>query len=185
MVAEERTGAEKGEKGIMKEPNEHLKALYQSLEKMIARYHLLIEEMKKESEYLKQGSQEALMQVVYSIGIQTSAIQRDNDIIGQMIEKILKSSGQEGKENTLSSMLAVLPSREQGKIKSYQKTLVQLKEWIAQRNSHHKWFIQESLQYCRDLFSLLTEPVVESPVYVQSGLKKAAAQLPYSLNRKV
>jgi hypothetical protein len=60
-----------------------------------------------------------------------------------------------------------------------------MKIWMARINERNKNYIQESLNYWKDLVSLLTEPLAESPVYVQNGKKSVSGSLPCTLNRKV
>lgn len=90
-----------------------------------------------------------------------------------------------GRKNHLSSLLPLLPPQDCQRIRDYQRTLGSLKKWITQINTRDKTFVRESLAYWRDLFSLLTQPLVESRVYTQSGKTQSSAHLPTSLNRKV
>jgi hypothetical protein len=98
---------------------------------------------------------------------------------------ILSSLGKEETEKNLSGLMEVLPSSEGQKIRFYQGTVAKLKEWVSLINNRNKVFIQEYLTYWRDLFSLLTQPCGESPVYMSSGQKRSSALPPQSLNRKV
>jgi hypothetical protein len=56
---------------------------------------------------------------------------------------------------------------------------------VGRINERNKNYIQESMNYWKDLVSLLTEPLAESPVYVQNGRKSVSGSLPRTLNRKV
>ncbi len=162
-----------------------LKELYQQMEEEILSYQLLAEEMKKESEYLRKGSMNSLMESLHLLEIHTTEIRKIHESIQKNIEKILGPT--EGKEakNNLDSLLALLPSQDSQRIKDYQRTLGGLKRWITQINTRNKTFVRESLTYWRDLFSLLTQPLGESPVYIQNGKTQSSTHLPISLNRKV
>ena len=161
-----------------------LKELFQQMEEEILYYHLLAEEMKKESEYLRKGSMNSLMESLQFLEIHTTEIRKIHESIHISIEKILSTmEGKEGK-NDLSGLLPLLPPQDSQRIKDYQRSLGALKKRIAQINARNKTFIQESMAYLRDLFSLLTQPAAESPLYIQNG-KTQFSTLPISLNRKV
>ncbi len=162
-----------------------LKELFQQMEEEIFYYHLLAEEMKKESEYLRKGSTNSLMESLQILEVQTAEIQKIHESIRKSIEKILSSmEGKEGK-NDLSSLLPLLPPQDSQRIKDCQRTLRGLKKRITQINTRNKTFVQGSLAYWRELFSLLTQPLAESPVYIQNGKTQSSTHLPISLNRKV
>ncbi len=162
-----------------------LKELFQQMEEEILYFHLLAEEMKKESEYLRKGSTTSLMESLQILEIQTTEIQKIHESIRRSIERIW--SGMEGKKgkNNLSSLLPLLRPQDSQRIKDYQRTLESLKKRIAEINTRNKTFAQGSLAYWRDLFSLLTQPLAESPVYIQNGKTQSSTPLPISLNRKV
>ena len=162
-----------------------LKELFQQMEEEILYFHLLAEEMKKESEYLRKGSTTSLMESLQLLEIQTAEIQKIHESIRRSIERIW--SGMEGKKgkNNLPSILPLLSPQDSQRIKDYQRTLGGLKKWITQINTRNKTFVQGSLAYWRELFSLLTQPLAESPVYIQNGKTQSSTLLPISLNRKV
>jgi flagellar biosynthesis/type III secretory pathway chaperone len=167
-----------GDEGILKE-------LFQQMEEEIFFYHLLAEEMKKESEYLRKGSTTSLMESLQLLEVQTTEIRKIHESIRRSIERIWSTmEGKEGKNN-LSSLLPLLPPQDSQRIKDYQRTLGGLKKRITQINTRNKTFVQGSLAYWRELFSLLTQPLAESPVYIQNGKTQSPTHLPISLNRKV
>ncbi len=167
-----------GDEGILKE-------LFQQMEEEIFYYHLLAEEMKKESEYLRKGSTTSLMESLQLLEVQTTEIRKIHESIRRSIERIWSTmEGKEGKNN-LSSLLPLLPPQDSQTIKDYQRTLGGLKKRITQINTRNKTFVQGSLAYWRELFSLLTQPLAESPVYIQNGKTQSRTPLPISLNRKV
>lgn len=163
----------------------HLQSLYQGMEKAIFHYQGLIEEMKKESEYLKQGSHESLIKSANSIEIHTTEIQKVNALTGRAIEEILSFLGREDVEKSISGLMSVLPPEDYRKLKAYQRMLGSLKERVKQINEWNKSFIQESLNYWKDLVSSLIFPLDDSPVYIPNGHKKPLTNQPYALNWKV
>lgn len=162
-----------------------LKGLYDLLEEEILQYQLLVEELKKESEHLRRGSVDSLTESLHSLEIHASAIRKVHESIQKAVEKALAFLSPGEEERNLSRLLAVLPPEDAGRIKSCQKALERMKIWMARINERNKNYIQESLNYWKDLVSLLTEPLAESPVYVQNGKKSVSGSLPCTLNRKV
>ena len=162
-----------------------LEELYRQMEQEILHYHLLVEEMKKESEYLKKGSTNSLLESLRSIENHTTELQKIHESIQKSIEKIL--GPREGKEERreLSSLLFLLPPKDSQRIKDYLRTLGSLKKWITQINARNKAFIQESLAYWKDLFFLLAGVPAESPVYFQNGKTQSSTHPPISLSREV
>jgi len=170
---------------MSQEWEEHLDSLYQLLEDEIFHLHLLAGEVKKESEYLKKGSLESLMEPLYSLEVHTAALRKIQESIQKAIGRILELRQRPENEKTLSGLITALPSQESRKIRGYQSTLTKLKTWISRMNGQNQSFLKESLAYGQDLLSLLTGSFVESPLYVQNGQKKSSVPLPHSLNRKV
>ena len=164
---------------------ERLEELYQRMEEEILHYHLLGEELKKESEFLRQGSLDLLTESLLSIEMHVEEIHRTHGSIARAIEKIVSSLRPEEKEKNLEILLTPLPAKEAQRIKGYQRSLGSLKKWTTQVNTRNKTYLQESLAYWKGLVSLLTQPLSESPVYVQNGTQPASAPKPYSLNRRV
>jgi hypothetical protein len=162
-----------------------LKDLYDLLEEEIFQYHLLVEELKKESGHLRRGSTDSLTESLHSLEIHAAAIRKVHESIQKTVGKALAFLSPGEGERNLSRLLAVLPPEDAGRIKSYQKALEQMKIWMARVNERNKTYIQESLNYWKDLVSLLTEPLAESPVYAQNGKKSVSGSLPCTLNRKV
>ncbi len=172
----------------MEEWESDLEEISQLLEQEIRRYHPLIEVLKKESEYLRGGASEPLMNVVKEIEYHTEMILSLEDKLKEWVEKIFRClSLREGKP-TLSTLLPFLPISARGKINSYQRTLWQLKEEVRQINDRNKAFIQEYLTFWNDLVSTLINPLIESQNYFHQktiGNRNIVSSLPFTLNREV
>jgi hypothetical protein len=162
-----------------------LEELYRLMEDQILHYHLLGEELKKESEFLRQGSLDFLTETLHSVEVHVEELRRAHGSIARAIEEIVSALRPEEDEKTLETLLTLLPAKEAERIKGYQRTLANLQRWTSQVNTRNKTYLQESLTCWKDLISLLTHPLSESPVYVQNGTKPASAPKPYSLNRRV
>jgi hypothetical protein len=162
-----------------------LKDLYSLMEEEILQVHLLGEELKKQSECLRRGATEPLIESLQSLEILTSAIRKIHESIPRTVEKLSNLLAPHEEKRSLSLLLTLLPPGDSQRIESYQKTLERLRKWSERINERNKTFIQESLSYWKELISLLTMPLVDSPIYVQKGIKSSPAPRPYSLNRKV
>jgi hypothetical protein len=175
----------RGEKTLNQTAEGLLKDLYSWLEEEILQYHLLGEELKKQSESLRKGSTEALIESLQSLEILTTAIRKVHGSILKTVEKILTVLAPQEEKKSLSLLMTLLPAVDSQKIESYLKTLEKLKKWSDRINERNKTYIQESLSYWKELISLLATPLADSPIYLQKGFKSSPAPRPYSLNRKV
>ncbi len=155
------------------------------LEEEISHYEKLVAALKKEADYLRQGSPEDLLQSVKTVSGQVESIHQIHRDTRKKMEELLQAAGNEKLERTLADLIHLLPPREAHKLRKYQGTLEKLKSWVMQINSRNKAFIQESLSSWRDLFSLMNPTNAVSPVYVSNGKKKPSTQQPISLDRKV
>jgi hypothetical protein len=156
------------------------------MEEEISAHHLLIEEMKKESECLRKGSTDSLTEVVKKIEQHREAIVSLQNRIQESIRKVLDFHGKRGEMgNNLTSLLMVLSPPYHEKVKSYQRNLGQLKGWVQKINDQNRLFIEEFLTYLRDVISWLIHPDLESPGYIQTGREKTTVPLPRALDREV
>ncbi len=162
-----------------------LEELYRPMEEEILHYHLMAEELKNESEFLRQGSLDLLTESLHSIEMHVEEIHKVHGSIVKAIEKIVSSLRPEEKEKTLGILLTLLPAKEEQRIKGYQRTLASLKKRTSQVDTRNKTYLRQSLAYWKDLGSLLTHPLSESPVYVKNGTQPPSAPEPYPLNRRV
>ncbi len=162
-----------------------LQALYQMLEEEIQHHQMLLDEIRRESVYIKENSVETLLQSVHAIGEHTKAIGAIRQNIQRKVKEISASSGMTPDPNSLKSLFSVLPSADARKIRTYQGSLERLKKWILEANQRNKSFIQDSLAYWKDLFDLTIGARQQSPVYVPNGQKKTSVYQSISLDRKV
>lgn len=162
-----------------------IQAVARLLEEEISHYEKLVAALKKEADYLRQGSPEDLLKSVKAVSEHTEAIFQIHQDVRKIVEKILNSAGDEKLEKPLRDLMLLLPPQEVQRLQRYQGTLDKLKNWVMQINSRNKAFIQESLAHWKDLFSLLNPAQAASPVYVPNGKKNPSRQLPVSLDRKV
>jgi hypothetical protein len=170
----------------MSSPEVDLNSICQLMEEEISAHQLLIGAMKKESECLRKGSADSLTEVVKKIERHRETILSLQDRIQESIRRVLDFHGKRGEMgNSLTSLLAVLPPPYREKVKSYQRTLRQLKGWVQKINDQNKLFTEECLTYLRDLISWLIHPGLESPGYIQTGREKTTVYFPRALDREV
>jgi hypothetical protein len=185
LPAREPEGVGRGKETVKRVEAGLLKGLYDLLEEEIFHYHLLVEELKKESEHLRRGSVDSLTESLQSLEIHAATIRKIHESIQKTVGKTLALLSPGEAERGLSRLLVVLPPQDAAPIKSYQNTVDGLKIRMARINERNKTYIKESMNYWKDLVTLLTEPLAESPVYVQNGKKSVSGSLPRTLNRKV
>ncbi len=162
-----------------------IQAVARLLEEEISHYEKLAAALKKEADYLRQGSPEDLLKSVKVVSEHAEAISQIHQDVRKRVEKILNSVGDEKLEMSLRDLLRLLPRQEAQRLQTYPGVLDNLKSWVMQINSRNKAFIQASLDFGKDLFSLLNPGNEASPVYVPQGKKNPSRQLPVSLDRKV
>jgi FlgN protein len=122
-----------------------LEELCQRMEEEILHYHLLGEELKKESGFLRQGAVDLLTESLHSIEMHVEEIHRAHGAIARDIEKIVSTLRPEEKEKTLGTLLTLLPAKEAQRIKGYQRILASLKKRTSQVNTWNKTYLRESL----------------------------------------
>jgi hypothetical protein len=155
------------------------------MEEEIRHHQNLLDEIRREAVYIRENSAEALLQSVHAIGEHAKAIASVQRNIQQKVKGILVSSGMDPDADSLKSFFSLLPSADGRKMRMYQNSLERLKKWILEINQRNKSFIQDSLSYWKELFSMATGLRQQFLVYVQNGQKKTSVYQPLSLDRKV
>ena len=116
----------------------YLKDLYDLLEEEIFQYHLLVEELKKESEHLRRGSVDSLTESLQTLEIHAEAIRKVHESIQKAAGKTLTLLSPGEAERSFSRLLAILPPEEVARINSYKKTLERMKIWMSRINERNK-----------------------------------------------
>jgi len=162
-----------------------LQGLFALLEEEILQYHLLAEELKKQSESLRRGSNDDLIESLQSLDLIASAIRKIHESVLSTAENLAALLDPRGEKKGLSPLLPHLSPDDRLRIESYQRTLERLRKWSGRINDRNRAFIQESLSCWKELISLLAMPPADSAIYLPKGIKSSPAPRPYSLNRKV
>jgi flagellar biosynthesis/type III secretory pathway chaperone len=158
--------------------------LSQLMEQEIAVYRQLVEATATESECLKKGANDSLVEVIRTIEHHTAKLRQLDERIQSSMGVLFETLGENGKEKTLSRLLTLLPPVRREKLKPYQKTLVFLQQRVRKTNEKNKTFIQENLKFLQHLISFLIHPVQDSSCYPGAG--RSSLSVPsYALNREV
>ena len=163
-----------------------LESLSQLMEQEIAIYGLLVEALKREAECLREGERanDSLLEVVRTIEQHTANLRQVDGRAQAAVGNLLEILGEKEKEKTLSHLVTLLPPAHRRKLKSYQKTLLRLQDWIKENNEKNKTFIEEHLIFLQHLTSFLIHPVPDLPCY--PGMGRSSSTVPsYALNREV
>ncbi len=164
---------------------ELLEQLLEEMEDEILAHHLLSEELRKQSVYLRERAADSLMESLQAVEILADDIHKKHEKADKTAEMLLGSRDGHMEKKRMAGLLANLPSSEGLRIREKQITLANLRKRITKANHRNKEFARESLTCCRELFSLMTGTLAGSPVYIQNGKTQASSHLPISLNRKV
>jgi hypothetical protein len=121
-----------------------LEEIYRRMEEELLHYHLLGQELKKESEFLRRGSLDLLTESLLYIEMHVEEVRRAHASIARNVEKMVSTFRPEEKEKTLGTLLTLLPANEAQRIKGYQRTLAGLKKRTSQINTRNKASFQES-----------------------------------------
>ena len=163
---------------------DELANLSQLLHQEITIYGLLIDALNRQTECLRKGAIDSMVEVIRRIEHYTTEVRQLNGRIQTVTGDLFEMLGDQGKEMSLSHLISLLPPVHRGKLKSYQKTLLHLQEGVKITNEKNKTFIEEHLIFLRHLTSFLIHPVPDPPCYPRAG--HASLTVPsYALNREV
>jgi flagellar biosynthesis/type III secretory pathway chaperone len=106
--------------------------------------------------------------------------------VDQIFTAMIQAWPESSRPKSVFDLAQWVPPTQAPKIHHYKITLSRLRQEIHQANERNKRFLQESLNFINDLFSLLTQPQQkEGTLYSPEG-KKKTGPLPASwVSRKV
>lgn len=170
---------------MSREEGDLMEGLLEEMEDEILAYHLLVEELRRQSAYLRERATDSLMESLQTVEILAGDIHKKHEKADKMAEMLLISKGRQIEEKGVAGLLSRVSSSEGGRIREKQITLASLRKRIVMANHRNKEFARESLACCREVFFFLTETMASSPVYIQNGKTQTTSFSPMSLNRKV
>ncbi len=159
--------------------------LFNLLDREITTYRLMGDELKKESECLREGAIDALLSVVKEIGRHTETLRQLQRAVEASIESVLPAQKSPIVEKSLSCLIDHVPSVHRRQIKSYQLTIGHLQGWIKQMNEKNKAFIREHLNFFATLTSSLVHPNTETVFYPKTRRPSREMIPAYAFNREV
>jgi len=162
-----------------------IRMLSELMDQEVRGYRLIIEALDQEAECLKNGDIDSLLEVVKGIESHTTALRRLQAPIEASLHAAFEALGVDAEKQTFSRLTDDLPPEHRLKMKSFHRTLNELRERVRLTNERNKRFIREHVAFLSDLSSLMIRPVVEGPCYPNKGKPRTTVSLPYALNREV
>jgi hypothetical protein len=169
----------------METPKQDLDRLFELLEQETSCYRQLILDLKKESECLRSGSTDGLIQAVQEMDLTRERILSLHPRIRTTIGGVLDLPAGEPEDRPLSHLLSLVPPPWSRRINVHRDHLERLKERAKQINERNRSYLHESLGYLKEFVSLLTQSASEPAAYLQDGRRTAPGCSSWSLNREV
>jgi len=163
---------------------DRLERLWDLLEQEIAAYQVLLQDVRMEWESLKKDESSALPSLLQTKAVHIHHIKEIQESLGEILSALLVDSTSSSRR-TILDLIPHLSISQADRIRNYQRKRNGLGEQIARINERNKQFIQGVLNYLKGLFSLLTSPVPEEPVYVKDGRKISPPLSPSWMSKKV
>jgi len=162
-----------------------LDGLCSLLEKEIASYRSVLEDLKQEWEFLKINDTSSLISLLQIKAMHIAKIRELRQAVDQAFEELVIHWAESNTPKTVFDLAPHVPIPQAKRINYYQITISRLKQEIHQLNEQNKRFIRENLDFIRGLFALLTCPAQEETFYVKGGKKESAPPASSWVSRKV
>jgi hypothetical protein len=157
-----------------------LARLYELLDQEVTTYGLIIKELKKQAECLREGDTDRLLEVVHEMGQQTDAAQGLQKAVETLIAKTLP--GGNGGVESLDRLAARVSPAHRKRMISYGRTLKDLRARMAGMNERNKIFVCERLNF----FSELTSSLVAPGMVSYPNARRSTGPVPsFAFNREV
>jgi hypothetical protein len=155
------------------------------MEEEIEAYQNILGDLHQEWEFLKKNDTPALISLLKTKEQHVLAIQKIRGAVDQSFQEVLHNWSEPSLPQSLLDLASRLPALQGNRINQCHQTLARLKQEIYRLNEQNKRFIQESLNFIRGLFQVLTCPVQEETFYAP-GWRKESPPPPSSwVSRKV
>lgn len=158
--------------------------LWDLLDQEMAAYQTLLQDVNKEWDCLRKDEPSALPALLQAKTVHIHHIKEIRESLDKILSALLVDSASASRK-TMLDLIPHLSISQADRIRNYQKKMNGLGEQIVRINEKNKRFIQEVLSYIKGLFSLLTSPVLEEPVYVKDGRKISFSPPPSWMSKKV
>ncbi len=155
------------------------------MEKEIESYQDILSDLKEEWELLKKNDTLALISLLQVKEQHILAVQKIRGAVDQSFQDVLANWSEANFPRSILEFASRLPASQAQRISQYHQNLGHLKKEIYRLNDQNKRFIQESLNFIRGLFQVLTCPT-QGEISYAPGWKKGSASQPSSwVSRKV
>lgn len=168
----------------MNPPDNGYESLSLLLREEEAAHELLMEELKRQEDYLKRGEVDLLARSVEKIDGHRKALVdlrlRVRALLGHLCPPVAAGRG-----DSLETLLSELPQPYREGALAQARATGRLKGLIERINNRNKALIEETLLIFRELTRLITDDPLNSPGYAPVERKRAVSAVPFVLSREV
>ena len=168
----------------MMDSPDRLNRLWDLLDQEIVAYQVLLQDLKRESECLRQDDALTLPSLLQTKAIHIERIHEIGESVHETLSDLL-AGRHSSFPQTIFDFLSRLSISQANRFRSYQKQVSRLREQVFRINGQNKRFIEEILNYLKGLVSLLVSPALEDPVYLKDGRKICPPSLPSWMSKEV
>lgn len=162
-----------------------LNALWRLMDQEVTSYEALLDDMRQEWECLKKEDTISLIPLLHAKETHISMIKRIRESMAQILVELMGEGGGQNLPWTLLNLAPLVSPPQAKRIKHHQNLIDRFRQQIIFFNEQNKRFIQETLNYLKDLFSLLISPIQEAPIYIKDGRKIPTPLPPSCMSKKV
>lgn len=159
--------------------------LYTLLNEEIIQYQGLIQGLKEESKYLREGQIEPLIRTVRFMEEIVNKIWETEEKVRELLKEKSPNNSSKGKTISFLEIYSLLSKEDQLKLKELRTRLNQSKEIAKRVNERNKRFAHEYLSILSEIISSIVSPPSERLIYDRPGGQKTIQPSLTSLDREV
>lgn len=160
-------------------------SLYQLLNEEIKQYQGLIQNLKEEARYLREGQVEPLIKAVRSVEERVDQIWGIEEKLKELLKRIRLNNSEQGGSLSFPEIDSTVSKEDLIKLKELQIKLNQSKEIVKRVNESNKRFAHEYLSILSEIISSMISPNQERLLYNRHGGKKITHPYVASLDREI
>lgn len=166
------------------DPPEQLNRLWNLLDQEVEGYQCLLQDVRQEWECLNKEDPSLLSSLLQAKAAHIDQINKVRESLNEILF-ILRVGAAPLSRKSILDLIPHLPCSQADQIRNYQRRMNRLRKEILRVNERNKRFVQEVLDYLKDLFSLLLSPNPEGPVYLKNGASITSSPVPCWMNKEV
>jgi hypothetical protein len=163
---------------------DRLNCLWDLLDQETAAYQVLLQDLREEWGCLKKDDSLNLPSLLQAKAVHINQIRELQKSLDEMLSKLLVDCTSPT-QKTILDLIPLLSISQANRIRNYRKKMNGLREEIFRVNEKNKQYIQEVLDYLKGLFSLLTSPALDGPIYIKDGRKVSPPLPPSWMSKEV